>query len=231
MIVCGAVLVYGGIRAASAAPFQNLGFESAIIGTPVDFQLPASQALPYWANNNYHPGYVGYDDVALAAVAVTINDNLSPYSKPLQGNYSIFLQDGTDGTSLFDAYIAQTGDVPSNAHSLMFSTDMASYVSRLEVSLNGVAMPFTLYSTDGTVNSYWGPVKTYIGDISSFAGLEDVELRFTLKSQYPLNWSDLGAIDLDAIEFSSIVVPEPSSLVLLAVGAIGLLAYARRKRR
>lgn len=111
----------------------------------------------------------------------------------------------------------------------MFKTDMAQYIDRLVVSLNGTAIPMRLYSVDDTVNSSWGPIKTYIGDISAFSDQQDVELRFTKLVQDPSHPYNYGVIDLDDIQFSTIVVPEPSSLLLLAIALIPLAGYCWRR--
>ena len=98
----------------------------------------------------------------------------------------------------------------------MFETDMTACLDRFVVSLNGTVIPMRPYSEGVAVNSAWGPIETFIGDISAFTNQQDVELRFTVLA----NPYDSGIVDLDAIQFSSIVVPEPSSLVLLAVGIL-----------
>ncbi len=97
------------------------------------------------------------------------------------------------------------------------------------MSLNGVVVPFTLYSTGGTVNSLYGAVKTYILDVSAYAG-ETVTLEFEKMVHDPTNPGSHGIVDLDGIAFSTFVVPEPSSLILLAVGVLSLAGYCRRRR-
>ena len=172
-----------------AAPFQNLDFESAVIGTPVNYQLPASQALPYWTIETYHPGYVLYDTVAVGSTAISVQDGLSPYQPggspfmyPLEGNFSIMLQDGSipdgiGGLRPQDPWISQTGDIPANASSIMFSTDLLS-LANVVVSLNGTPIPTSLYSVAPVINANYGPVETYIGDVSAFSGQQNVVLRF-----------------------------------------------------
>jgi hypothetical protein len=53
--------------------------------------------------------------------------------------------------------------------------------------------------------------------------MTDVDLRFTATG-----W--LSEVDLDAIMFSPISVPEPSALVLLVVAALAASAYVFRRR-
>jgi hypothetical protein len=205
--------------------FQNLDFESAIIGTPVNHELPASQAVPNWTTSHWHSGYVCYDDLSVGSTVVSLQDGLNPYHwgsvwmNPLQGSCSVLLQSGYNGPPE-DAWISQTGDVPPDARSLMFNSDYISGGS-LVVSMNGTPISMSVYSVGPIVNSNFGPVKTYIGDISAFSGRQNVALRF---EAVPFDPPYCNA-DLDAIQFSSISTPEPSSLVLLAVGIVSLAGY------
>ena len=234
VILCAHVLVLGYIADAPAEPFQNLGFEDAVVVPPLvdGWQAPVSQALPYWRTSNYLAGYVGYDTLSLGAVCVSIHDDLSNAMKPLKGQYSVFLQSGAGGPlgQPTSAYISQVGDVPSSARSLMFTSDDTEMLDRLIVSLNGTAIPMQLYSVGGTVNSYWGPMETFVGDISAFTGQMNVELRFeqTFDPAHP--YRDSGS-DLDAIHFSSLIVAEPSTLILLTVAALAASARIFRRRR
>ena len=221
---------------ALAAPFRNLDFESAVIGVPVGFQLPASQALPDWTTDSFDAasGYTTYDMETAGSTAVSVQDGLTPYPPPggnpvmypLQGRYSIMLQNGTlDGFSPQNAWISQTGDLPSSACSIMFSTDWMSGAN-LVVSLNGITIPTSLYSVGPVVNANYGPVQTYIGDVSGFAGQQDVMLQFeTLSTGSPY----AGMADLDGIQFATIIVPEPSSLILIVAGLLSLAGYHRQR--
>jgi hypothetical protein len=226
-----AIVFIGGYRNVKAIDFRNLDIESADIGNSPFGEMLAAQALPYWSNNNFKTGFVLYDTPAISSVAISIHDKMSMSIKPLQGNYSVLLQDGdNEQLGISNAFISQIGDVPLDARSLMFSTDMATYVNHLRVSLNGETLPFTLYAVGDTINPQWGPVKTYACDASRFAGLQGADLRFSLSSRYPPNTIYFDAIDLDAITFSSVVVPEPSSLVILAFGLFALAAYSWQRR-
>jgi hypothetical protein len=206
-------------ESAMGAPFQNLDFESAVIGKPTGDVLPASQAMPGWTSNGFFA--VGgvpdlfYDTISTGGTIVSLEDGLDPYFHfhPIQGSYSALLQSG-DPRYEPVAWISQTGDVPSNANSLMFSTDSA-WASSLAASLNGTVIPMSLYSVGPVIDSNLGPVETFIGDTRQFTGQGNVELRFT------------GSGGLDAIQFSSLIVPEPSMLVLLSIGILSLAAYFR----
>ena len=228
VLACAGIVVFsffGGVQAL-ASPFQNLNFEDAVIGTPVDRQLPASEALPYWDNNNYVPGHVFYDYgpslYGLGAIAaVTVADRF-PHTNSifaLEGQYSIMLTTGA-GAPPTDAWISQTGDVPAGVRSIMFSSDDMGG-GNLVVSLNGTPIPVSLYSTGPVVNDRFGPVQTYIGDVSAFAGQQDVVLRFALVPT-------AGMTDLDAVSFST--VPEPSSLALAAISTVTTCLYLLRRR-
>ena len=74
----------------------------------------------------------------------------------------------------------------------------------------------------------FGPVETLAGNISAFAGSTNVELQFEELANDPSNPFQ-PYVNLDAITFSTTIVPEPSSLVLLAVGILSLAGYCWRR--
>jgi hypothetical protein len=222
------------VRTGTATPFQNLDFESAVIGTPVNGRLPASQALPYWMVFPGMNGTVWYDDIALDNPSVSLHDRLDTLGmKPLQGNYSVAIKDGWGmSPDLYDAWISQTGDVPGNAKSLMFITDSApaEVIARFRVSLNAITIPMYVYSVRDT-DSNGRAVYTYYGDVSAFSGQTNVALKFDKLIQDPNDPSgDHAWVTLDAIQFSTIIVPEPSALVLLGVAILSLAGYFWRRR-
>ncbi len=221
---------------ATAGQFRNLDFELAVIDEETGgFGFPlASQALPYWTTFLPHD-YIPYNMIALDASFVSIYDELIGYYNPLEGTYSVMLgdgfgDDGSGGVTAVDAWISQTGNVPLDAKSLMFRTDTGVYRDRFLVSLDATPIPMSLYSVDIDNQGAYGPVETYIGDISAFSGQNNVELRFTKVVQDPSNPFHHGLFTVDAIEFSPITVPEPSTVTLLCIATISLLAYVRRRR-
>jgi hypothetical protein len=176
------ILFLCGGSIASAAAFQNLDFELADVSNPHPNGLLISQALPGCTAITCYPGYIGYNYMALDSVYVSIHDGLQVGHTlsfyPLQGRYSIMLQDGFNGqddqgATVGSASISQIGDIPTDSKSLMFSSDTSDYIKELQVSINGAVLPIMLYSTGDTVNVGWpafGPVKTYACDITAYAG-------------------------------------------------------------
>jgi hypothetical protein len=63
-------------------------------------------------------------------------------------------------------------------------------------------------------------VDTYIGDIRSFSGQQNVELKF----------ESTAFNSLDDIQFSSTIVPEPCMLTLLTIGLLGGFAVGLTRR-
>jgi hypothetical protein len=212
---------------ATATPFQNLDFESAFESSVVPSTptlVPASEALPDWTNNNYDPGYVFYDSMSLGSVAITIHDGLHIGGGdfyPIQGQYTVLLQGQWGGTPA--AYISQVGVIPATANSLLFMSDLDG--NDLTVSLNGTVIPMSVYSVGSTVNPNYGPIITYIGDIRAFSGQQNVTMQFTTTTNNLDNFADL-----DNIQFSATVVPEPSSLMLVAIGLLLLAGYSCHRR-
>ncbi len=203
---------------ALASPFRNLDFESAAITLSGPGLEDGSNALPNWSNNNYYAGYVPYDDFSVGSVAVSVIDRLCAGAQVLQGSYSVVLQPGLDHEQQdAAAYISQTGNVPSWARSLRFDLLNSAAHGDLTVSLNGV----TVFTTHA---AYPTPAATYACDVSGFAGQANVEMRFSA-------WPDGGGGEVNAIQFSTIVVPEPSALALLAVALLSLAGYRGAFRR
>lgn len=219
--LASAIIFFGlGIQGA-VAEFLNLDFEDAIISGPSpQFDLTASQVVPFWNAPDFEHFYqhFAYDTIALDAPCISVHDVLDELGfRPLQGNYSITMQNGMAPPEV-GTWLSQTAVVPTDARSLMFCTDLAENIDLLEVSFNGTPIPMHLYSVGGFVNE-GRLVETYIGDVSSFSGQEG-ELRFDLAS-YPHT-----IITLDAIELSPIVSPEPNSLMLLVIAGIVMAVVA-----
>lgn len=199
------VLVLGTPRSAHPqGTFANLGFESPILPLVADeaFTVPIASGLPGWT------GYIGgnqvdrilYNTLSIGASAITLQGPGS--SQPIfHGNYIVIMGPGTQGLT---TAIAQTGTVPDGAQSLRF------YASgSFQVFFDNQPIPLVVLETrpNYTIRG---------GDISSFAN-QAGELRFQ------------GGGYLDNIFFSTEPIPEPSTLGLVALGALLFRSMLRRK--
>lgn len=185
--------------------FVNLDFEQAIapLVPDPDYDVPIARALPGWT------GYVGgsrvsvvlYDDVNIDAAGISVFDRSAPIPplQPLQGNYSAWLQ----GSSVFAgqqaAAIAQVGQIPADAKSILFSTTFLP-----QVTFEGQTIPLVGL---GASTGYF----TVGGDVSLFAG-DTGELQFTAGP------GNAGLFD--NIEFSPVAIPEPTAMVLSLLGVL-----------
>jgi hypothetical protein len=190
--------------------FVNLDFEDATVILDDPGVVEASSALPGWTP---FPGNVGYDTVSLGGAAVFLEDTATPYgshSLPIEGNYSVFLEDPEVVSET--AAIGQTGTIPITTQSLTFFGNLAGNLSggNLQVTFNGQNIS---YFAIGNGAAY----TIYGADISAYAG-QTGQLLFTT----PVQTSAL----LDNIQFSSTAVPEPSEFALGAIGAL-LLGFRR----
>lgn len=218
---------------ANAAPFQNLNFEQAVvvINDPIFGHLNWSQALPGWSPWSGSPdsATVFYGSGHLGTTQyIMLVDNNQFNQVPIAGNYSL-LTKGSMFADGGDAWISQVGDVPSTARAieLLVSGDVPI------VSMNG--NPVNLIPV-GTQN---GAVR-YAGGISVYAGS-----TATLRINYPATtWTEetwdeeayiasggLNAGMIDNIQFSTRIVPEPSSCLLAGLGLSVLFGLAHRRRR
>jgi hypothetical protein len=208
--------------------FQNLDFESANL-TPVpaghfgEF-VPITSALPGWT------GYLGSDQTvqvlqnsyALGTATIDIWGPQPSSTLPvIDGNYSVFLQSGSDspqGGPFVSASIAQVGTIPTNAQSLQYKAAEESQL--LSVSFAGNTLtPFVIGSgqeSPGDIAyTLWGV------DIAPYAG-QSGQLEFTDNA--------VGNVELDDITFSPQAVPEPNALELMLMGGMifGLQGWRKR---
>jgi hypothetical protein len=202
--------------------FQNLNFEQAQIvpipGDPYN-RVQFNSAIPSWT------GRVGtnvqtralYNGVFLDSTGIGIHDSGSPLA-PLAGSYSALIQarwglalDGYPDFTPVDASLSQTGLVPINAQSLQFRGKGGNF----QVSLNGQTLSLTPVID---TSSY----TLYRADVTPFAGTVN-ELNFTVFSA--------GSLCLDAIQFSTQAIPEPTTLALTGIGALLFGVFYRRNSR
>lgn len=190
-----------------AKEFSNMDFEIAIQPLVPDgaFRVPIDKAMPGWTE---YAGGVLYDKVIyneLSAGGGSISlqgpGSLQPI---LQGNYSVVMQ-GPSYVLGGSFALGQTGQVPVTAKSLQF---WAYNLGGIEVSFDNHLLPYAAIEVGSEYT-------TYGADISQFTG-QTGELKFTAPPQ-------TGAT-LDNIRFSSepIVVPEPGTISLFALGAFAL---------
>jgi PEP-CTERM motif-containing protein len=208
---------------AHGAAFQNLDFESGtLVPIPGDRynRVYFDQAFPGWR------GYVGTNQEAaafhngdfLCCSAITLWGGASHPEYAIEGTYSVFLHAalGPDSQPA-DTSIAQTGILPLEARSLLFKARETTGPGL--VSLGGSLLPIIPLSVTSDYTLYGA-------DISAWAGRE-AELRFTAVAPPTLDhfWG------LDAIQFSTTPIPEPSTFALFALAAAFGWFYRRRKRR
>jgi hypothetical protein len=200
-----------GESALAQGTFQNLDFEQASIvplpGDNLGIFIVASDALPHWVvyGGSSPVGYVIYNTVSLGTPIVSLHDSASTIIQPLEGNYSAALQAGVPGP--VTAAIAQTGLIPADALSLQLRGGPSSTSAQFAVTIGG--LPITMIPLLNTAT-----YTLYGGDISGFAGQTD-ELRI---AALPVSLY----FSLDAIEFSTQAVPEPSTIGILGLGALFL---------
>ncbi|MHB1034539.1 MAG: PEP-CTERM sorting domain-containing protein [Pirellulales bacterium] len=207
-----------GATRVGAEPFRNLDFEASEV-----FQTSPSAIAPWTAHigSEYDPGGVPLNTIALDSANLTLIDASNRGWQQIEGRYSLLLQGGWWETSMTewgyrDASISQTGDVPADAQSIRMLVRVWPG-SLWTVSLDGNNVPMF------PLKGFGGDTWEYGGDVRSYAGLTS---RLVLSTS--ANWENSTLFD--AIAFSAEPVPEPSSIVLAAVGLAGLLA-CRRKRR
>lgn len=187
--------------------FQNLDFESVrgdLIPAPLRGYLYTTNALPAWSAyyGTSELPIIPYDNYGTPAFVGLWDTNYS-YEFIMQGTFSVSLGGGT---------ISQTGLVPTDALSLLFSAYNRSpdYYS-LNVSLAGQSLAFLPVSSNPDYTVYGA-------DISGFAG-QTTTLTFSG-----------NRFMIDDIRFSELPIPEPSTAALLGLGACSVAVQLVRRR-
>jgi len=200
----------------SQGTFQNLDFEAAnVSGYSPNFPIPAADAIPDWQASQ---GVV-YDGLSGGGSLIAIIDsNPSFGTAPLDGNYSVYLFGGGVTPNLFSASISQTGGIPPGTESIQL--DASYFGAPFAVTVGGTTIDMVPLHTFVHYTLWGGNVP------ASLAG-ETETLTIT---EPPPTGTPPSGVELDDISFSPnpiTVTPEPSPLVLTAIGGILFGIYRR----
>jgi hypothetical protein len=188
--------------------FENLDFESADVTGYAPGFIPVSSALPDWSAYFISGGttnaltQITYDGISAGTAGIFIEDSSSAFISPLQGAYSVAIFGSQFESET--AVISQTGLVPNGTMSLLMDVYL---FNSFQITLGGQTINMIPLQT-------FSNYTLYGGDISSFAG--NIE---TLSLIAPPTGLGNGA-EFDNIQFSSLLVPEPGVLGLLALGGL-----------
>lgn len=227
-----AVLFSAPIPISAQGTFQNLDFESPVlplihVGLDFDFVV-SSNAAPGWTfylgtnqqtrllYNNY---FLGTATAGLLGPGLT-----NSFPRIIDGAYTITLQAGVQpqvpvDPPLLDAAMIQEGLVPVAARSLQLKAYSING-GQFAVYIGGQLLTVVPMHTTPTYTLYGA-------DITPYAGL-NTELRIAAIRTPTFFFS---AFAFDSIVFSEKQVPEPSSLGVLALGALLLAGRLLRKAR
>lgn len=234
--VLRAILPIVGFAAVSegwTTPFRNLDFESAIEPLPPpsvnEGRVSIDQGLPGWSayfGDSLQP-IIFHNSIALSEASIAVLGPGPGVQHPIDGNYVAYLGSGLvrvgSSYELRDASIAQVGDVPVGTRSIQMKIFRVGG-GPFRVSLGGevLSMVSLLVEPNATL---------YGANIDGFAG-RTTELRITaVENSVPPRLLPTR-VYLDSIAFSpNSVIPEPNTMVLLALAALSGLWFARYSRR
>lgn len=219
------VFVVAFVNSISAQGFINLDFESAniVLIDPSTGRSQFNPAFPGWSatSGGILLSQALYNNTRLSGAGISIIDSSSTVGILIQGNYTAVLQSGglTNTQTGVDTSLFQTGEVPVGTKSLQFlARTFLSPTGQFTVTMNGQLLSLLVLSAGADYNLYGADVSTWGG--------QSAELSFNVLGVTPQVSS--RSLYLDAIQFSSSPIPEPSTLALTTLGC-GLLALYRRK--
>ena len=203
-------------RIGAAAPFQNLSLDLADTSQVVLDPGPFTRGLG--TREDLLPGWqlskggtplstlgLNLDLLSFGAATLISAEQSAYFGFPVEGSFALYLAGSLGNADPFS--LTQTGDIPAGAQ--WFSYQYAG--DAFAVSVNGQ----NLQPINQTATSQ-------IFDISAFAG-ETVDLSLTMTG--PIMPTEAGHSFLDSLV---IAVPEPSSLILLALGGAFLVRQSAR---
>ena len=223
--VCIAALLACAAASATAHPFQNLDFDSAMLPIDSDGYLTWAQGAPGWG----HPDGDSTNYISMipnAGYSQTYWLLQSPYGA-VSGPYGLGMRSGNytegDPNSRFvQAFISQTGTLASN----VTTVGLLASNGRFELTLNGNPIDMAPVGLDPDSPTYQDDLLYYSGewsgDVSDFAG-QTVELKI-IDLELPPNPPGLV---VDQIQFMP-SVREPSTAALCVLGLLGAVLTRRR---
>jgi hypothetical protein len=202
--------------------FQNLDFESAhlplLSPETRGFLTNTTEAVPSWSvfYDAQAVSQVGYHAQSLGSTVLTVWDaNMSPPLGAISGNFSVVLAASSAGPPIS---LIQSGTIPSSCQSFRFKTGGIIRDGWLQVYFQNELLP--LQQLAALPNN----IYLYGADISKFQS-QYGELK--LFGAAPTPFSGVGGV-FDDLEFSPTPVPEPATVILLALGGVFTFAFRRR---
>lgn len=222
IILFAATLILA-IHSSSAQGFVNLNFENANLSNdapPFGF-LPWSEAVPGWNHGDgastdtvYHGNvHVGISPWYLLVDGQSTIDDWLGFTS-LDGRFAIAMKNG-NASSLdpqspwVNSFLSQNGMIPIGTQSLTLFASGSLGIQWNGNSLDVVALGGNLYGAD----------------VSALAGTTG-ELKVV-----NLGTDQLDILTIDNIQFSSSVVPEPTTIAMIACGAFVFVAVRRNGRK
>jgi len=225
MVVAAAVCA--SIISGNAQQFQNLNFESPLINTYATDQFGDElYQIPNWT------AAIGSSQISVATSSGGLLDQSDVYvntASPIDGTTSINLGSVYYLASRASVSISQTGLVPQNAQSIQFrinnqrqnelvATPMNPLEPQMFLTMNGQACALNLVSNDGSYYVLGANIGTFAGQTATL----------TIGANATGYSVEFGAT-IDDVAFSSVAVPEPSSLTMVGVGIGSMLILGGRK--